>query len=146
MTRFKQMCAGLVMLMVAPLWAQVNSGSVPATQGAQDAGSGAQSNGDRMQTPPQVSGQAYSTDLTSDERSNYVRGGVNFTTSYSDNAVGTGRWPPGKRYQLFDTARRSRWTRRHPGCARSFLTRPDSPFTSGRSDRNEADQNVASQF
>jgi hypothetical protein len=43
---------------------------------------------DRMLTPPLVSGQSYPTAPTSEERSNYLRGGLAFTTAYTDNAVG----------------------------------------------------------
>ena len=43
---------------------------------------------DRMLTPPPVSGQAYPLSLASEERANYLRGGVTFTTAYSDNVLG----------------------------------------------------------
>jgi hypothetical protein len=43
---------------------------------------------DLMQAPPPVSGQTYPTAFVSEERSNYLRGGVVFTSSYTDNAVG----------------------------------------------------------
>jgi hypothetical protein len=41
-----------------------------------------------MQTPPPVSGAAYSTTPISEVRSNYVRGGMTFETAYSDNILG----------------------------------------------------------
>lgn len=44
--------------------------------------------GDNMVTPPPVSGGAYSNALTSQERSNYLLGGVSFTGAYMDNALG----------------------------------------------------------
>jgi len=43
---------------------------------------------DRMVTPPTVSGQSYPTASVSQERSNYLRGGLLFSTAYTDNAVG----------------------------------------------------------
>ncbi len=43
--------------------------------------------GDRMVTPPPVSGQSYPIMLTSEERSNYLRGGLSFTGAYTDNAL-----------------------------------------------------------
>src|SRR5215472_12519428 len=43
--------------------------------------------GDRMVTPPPVSGQTYPIMLTSEERSNYLRGGLSFTGAYTDNAL-----------------------------------------------------------
>ena len=42
-----------------------------------------------MKTPPPVSGQSYPTQVTSEERSNYLRGGVAFTTAYTDNLLGS---------------------------------------------------------
>jgi hypothetical protein len=44
---------------------------------------------DRMLTSPVVSGQAYPTWFGSGERSNYLRGGLSFTTAYTDNVLGT---------------------------------------------------------
>lgn len=43
---------------------------------------------ERMLTPPPVSSQTYPMMLTSEERSNYLRGGVSFTSAYIDNALG----------------------------------------------------------
>ena len=42
-----------------------------------------------MLTPPPVSGQSFPTSFTSEERSNYLRGGMAFTSAYTDNAVGS---------------------------------------------------------
>ncbi len=44
---------------------------------------------DRMTTPPPVSGQTYPIASTSEERANYLRGGLSFTSAYTDNAVGS---------------------------------------------------------
>ena len=41
-----------------------------------------------MLVPPPVSGQTYPTSFTSEERANYLRGGVTFNTAYSDNVLG----------------------------------------------------------
>jgi hypothetical protein len=41
-----------------------------------------------MLTPPPVNGQSYPAVPASEERSNYLRGGVAFTGAYTDNAVG----------------------------------------------------------
>lgn len=43
--------------------------------------------GDRMVTPPPVSGQTYPIALASEERSNYLRAGLSFMTAYTDNAL-----------------------------------------------------------
>lgn len=45
------------------------------------------SSGDRMMTPPPVSGQTYPITLGSQERSNFLLGGLSFTTAYTDNAL-----------------------------------------------------------
>jgi hypothetical protein len=52
------------------------------------------SNPDLMVTPPPVSGQAYPIEMSSQERSNYLRGGFAFTSAYTDNALaGLGSTP-----------------------------------------------------
>jgi hypothetical protein len=47
------------------------------------------SDANHMQTPPPVSGTTYPVSFTSEERANYLRGGVTFTSAYSDNAFGS---------------------------------------------------------
>ena len=55
-------------------------------------------------TPAPVSGEGYSMGFTSETRSNYLRGGLVFSTAYdSDVTTGTQR-PAGKRRELFDMA------------------------------------------
>ena len=66
---------------MAPLVGFDNS-SAPAENYVPD------TSGDRMVTPPPVSGQSYPTSLLSEERSNYLRGGLSFTSAYSDYALG----------------------------------------------------------
>jgi hypothetical protein len=43
--------------------------------------------GGAMLTPPPVSGQSYPLAPSSEDRANYLRGGVTFTTAYSDNVL-----------------------------------------------------------
>jgi hypothetical protein len=52
------------------------------------------SSDDRMRIPPPVSGQAFSSMLTSEERFNYLRYGMAFTSAYTDNALGPLRGYP----------------------------------------------------
>lgn len=47
-----------------------------------------------MLTPPVVSGQTYPTEPTSQERSNYLRGGMSFTSAYGNNALTTTNGKP----------------------------------------------------
>ena len=86
MKLFEEICVGLLLLPVAPLWSQVDTtptAPVPAVTGVQS------SNSDQMLTPPPVSGQSYPTAPSAGERSNYLRGGVAFASSYTDNALGS---------------------------------------------------------
>lgn len=62
------------------LWSQVNP--------APDAATPPPTVEDRMQTPPPVSGAAYPTTYAAEQRSNYLRGGLTFSTAYSDNVLG----------------------------------------------------------
>ena len=80
---------GLILLAGAPVWSQDEPRTVPATA-ATGPVSDVPSTDDtgRMLTPPPVNGQSYPAVPASEERSNYLRGGVAFTGAYTDNAVG----------------------------------------------------------
>src|SRR6266487_2406536 len=83
----EQICVGLLLAAAAvPLWSQVDN---PPTQpvAAYGTGSGTETTDSQMMTPPPVSGQSYPQAPTSQERSNYLRGGVTFTGAYSDNVT-----------------------------------------------------------
>ena len=98
MKSFQTICAGLIviagLLTASPAWSQVqDSGAQPAATGSNDGPGQTQDQtqnqaNDQMLTPPVVSGQSYPTAPTSEERSNYLRGGLAFTSAYTDNAVG----------------------------------------------------------
>jgi hypothetical protein len=88
---------GLGLLIAAPLAAQNDNPPpqvpVPAAVGANNSTAPAETynpdtSGDRMVTPPPVSGMRYPIALGSQERSNYLRAGVLFMTAYMDNALG----------------------------------------------------------
>jgi hypothetical protein len=90
--------AGLTLLLAAPVWAQNENptpqpeGPVPAMVGINNGAASKQNynpdaSGDRMLTPPPVSGQMYPIALGSQERSNYLSAGLSFMTSYMDNAL-----------------------------------------------------------
>ena len=88
---------GFSLLIALPAWSQNDTTPaqppVPAMVGLDNSSTvpdtyNSENNGDRMMTPPPVSGQAYPVELTSEERSNYLRGGVAFTTAYTDNVLG----------------------------------------------------------
>ncbi|MDR3494157.1 MAG: hypothetical protein P4L82_06105, partial [Ancalomicrobiaceae bacterium] len=76
--------------MSAPAGASAG-GSVPVPAATGPIGAAVVNNdadADRMLTPPPVSGETYPLSFTSEERANYLRGGVTFNTAYSDNVLG----------------------------------------------------------
>lgn len=125
---------GLFLLATVRLWSQVDSAGSPASV--------ANANVDRMLTPPPVSGQLYPVAPASEERSNFLRGGVTFSSAYSDNVLGstTGSplsdvsysvWPT---VALDDTTSRLRLT---------LSYEPGFTFYQRISSRNQADQNAS---
>ena len=85
MKLYKQIFLGFLVLPAMPLWSQVDNTSTPPELGALGPGR----SDDQMKTPAPVSAQSYPTQVTSEERSNYLRGGLAFTTAYTDNALGS---------------------------------------------------------
>jgi hypothetical protein len=83
----KEICVGLLLLPVTTLWSQVDT--TPTTPVPAVTGAAPVTGSDQMMTPPPVSGQSYPTAPVSAERSNYLRGGVAFTSAYTDNALGS---------------------------------------------------------
>jgi hypothetical protein len=79
-------CLGVLLLPAMPVWSQTDNASQAAAS-ASPADDTPVQNDDRMPTPPPVSGQSYPTALGSEERSNYLNGGVSFTAAYMDKAV-----------------------------------------------------------
>lgn len=78
-----------MLMAVTPAWGQSESPAIVPTPAAsmpddEDVNLGT---GARMLAPPPVSGQSYPTEFSGEERSNYLRGGVIFTTGYSDNVL-----------------------------------------------------------
>jgi hypothetical protein len=158
MKLLEQAGVGLLLLAAAPLWAQVDTtpaAPVPAVvgpaMGSEDSGSASgnqpasdqlASNSDRMMTPPPVSGQSYPSAPASEERSNYLRGGMEFTTAYTDNALGsvTGHPVSDVSYSLAPFVELDETTPRL-----HVLTRyaPGFTFYQRTSSRNEEDQNAA---
>jgi hypothetical protein len=72
---FNRVCLSVVLLVVMPASCQMIS-------------AGGATPGDQMLTPPPVNGEAYPNEVRSDARSNYLRAGVIFTPSYSNDVVG----------------------------------------------------------
>ena len=99
-------------------------------------------NDSRMLTPPPVSGQEYPSSVSSGERSNYLRGGLAFTSAYTDNAIGSISGQPVSDLSysvapfiaLDETTSRLHWV---------FTYAPGFTFYQRESSRNETDQNAS---
>ncbi|MGA2376960.1 MAG: hypothetical protein ABSF72_15685, partial [Candidatus Sulfotelmatobacter sp.] len=99
----------------------------------------------RMLTPPPVSGQSYPIALTSQERSNYLRGGLAFTSAYTDNAIGPvdGHPVSDVSYSVWPTIALDETTPR----SHLVLTyAPGFTFYQRESYLNEADENASINF
>jgi hypothetical protein len=145
---------GPALLVAMPMWCQQPAGApdqtmAPAANSAANPDASSDSapvnSEDRMVTPPPVSGQSYPTASVSQERSNYLRGGVLFTTAYSDNAVGLVNGHPESdvSYSVAPTLAIDETT------SRTHLVMSYAPgftFYQHTSSRNEADQNAAIDF
>jgi hypothetical protein len=138
MKLFERICVGLLALPAATLWSQVDNtpaAPVPAVVGPE-------STSDQMQTPPPVSGQSYPTAPTSAERSNYLRGGVAFTSAYTDNASGSVNGHPVSdvSYSIWPTLALDETT---PRLHIVSTYAPGFTFYQRESALNEADQNAS---
>jgi hypothetical protein len=152
---------GAVLLLArVPAWAQDTTPSVPAPSASTpqtSAPANPSTNVDYsvnidnsetpMLTPPPVSGQSYPVAPVSQERSNYLRGGVTFLSAYSDNVLGSTAanskpvsdvsysvWPT---VSLDETTTRLHWTANYA---------PGFTFYQRTSTRNEQDQNASINF
>jgi hypothetical protein len=126
----------LVSLVAAPVWPQaVDSDTVEYSVNRED----------RMLTPPPVSGQSYLVAPESEERANYLRYGVVFSSGYSDNVLGLTNGHPvsdinysvGPTIGLDKSTARSHW---------DLTYAPGFTFYERTSARNEQDQNAALRF
>jgi hypothetical protein len=129
-------CFAIVVIAVAPLWGQANSNTTQTadtTASAEDA---------RMFTPPPANGGYYPIAGTAEERSNYLRYGLAFSSAYSDNVLGgiTAKPISDVSYSVWPTIALDKTTPR----LRSIVTySPGFTFYQKTSERNEADQNAA---
>ncbi|HEX4020636.1 MAG TPA: hypothetical protein VGG14_14435 [Candidatus Sulfotelmatobacter sp.] len=153
---------GLILLVVAamrPLHAgaqadQQNAPAVPApavsspvitasaNSDSNDVADTANNTGDRMLTPPPVSGQSYPMATVSEERSNYLLGGVTFNAAYSDNVLGSTTFAPVSdiSYSVWPTiALDETTTRLHT----TLTYAPGFTFYQRTSAYNQADQNLS---
>lgn len=133
---------GLALLASVPAWSQEDKPMAPAATGPLISALANNDNGeDPMLAPPPVSGANYPISPTSQERSNYLQGGVTFNAAYSDNVLGATSTAPVSdvSYSLWPTIALSETTPR----LHTVLTyAPGFTFYQRTSARNEADQNA----
>src|SRR5271166_3254902 len=77
---FAQACLGLLLLLPAQVWSQVDANVAEDDHGAMEEAP--------LQAPAPVSGSAYATGFTSETESNYLRGSMTITGAYSNNITG----------------------------------------------------------
>jgi hypothetical protein len=129
----KRLCLTLALLVAAPLWAQTDSnasGNEPASPLMDTT----------MLTPPPVAGQSYPTALGSEERSNFLRYGLSFNSSYSDNTLGGSTPVSDVSYSIWPTIALDQKT----STLHTVLSyAPGFTFYQRSSSRDEADQNFS---
>lgn len=136
---------GVLLLATVPAWSQEDKPASPAPAATAPLTSmfvNSDNDTDRMLTPPPVSGEAYPLFFASEERANYLRGGVIFNTAYSDNVLGATSATPVSdvSYSVWPTiALDETTTRLH--AVLSYA--PGFTFYQNTSAYNEADQNLA---
>lgn len=154
LTRQRLAVLALSLSLGTPVWAQTDNTPAqqpaPATAGVDNSATAPDTynpdtSGDRMMTPPPVSGQTYPVALASEERSNYLLGGISFTSAYTDNAVGgvTGHPVSDISNSVFPVVALDETTSR----LHSLLTyAPGFTFYQRTSALNSANQNASIQF
>jgi hypothetical protein len=148
MRGLQQFCLfGGLVLAAAPLWAQVdNSGNLPpAPAPAVAEAESSDRSTPKMVPPPPVSGQSFPTALASEERSNYLRGGVAFNAAYTDNLLGSVSAKPvsDASYSIWPNLEIDETT---PRTTLVTSYAPGFTFYQRTSSRNEQDQNAAINF
>ncbi len=116
--------------------------TAPANTDSNDIANTANNTGDRMLTPPPVSGQSYPLATISEERSNYLLGGITFNAAYSDNVLASTSGAPVSdvSYSVWPTIALDQTTSR----LHTTLTyAPGFTFYQRTSAYNQADQNFA---
>jgi hypothetical protein len=150
MKRMNIFCAAMLLLVTVAAWSQDDQRTVPVpavtspllSTSFLNGSSNGNNDPDRMLTPPPVSGAAYPLWFTSEERANYLRGGVTFNTAYSDNVLGATSTAPVSdvSYSVWPTLSLDETTTR---LHTVFTYAPGFTFYQRTSAYNEMDQNLA---
>ena len=134
MTNTKILLLIVTLTTAMPLWSQDNAASTPVVpEGSDDM---------RMTVPPPVSAESYPEVVGSDERSNYLRTGLTFTTTYDDNVLGgaSTRQVGDESYSVWPYLKLDETTSR----LHSLLTvTPGFTYYQHTSGRNEVDGNAS---
>jgi len=135
---------GLVLLSGLRLWSQQDRTSAPASAASAPLITvpvNADSGDAPMLVPPPVSGQSYPLSFASEERTNFLRGGVTFNTAYSDNVLGATSITPvsDTSYSVWPTIALDETTSRLHAVANYA---PGFTFYQHTSAYNQADQNL----
>lgn len=122
-------CLILAFILAVPALAQV----APEAEGGSD-------NNSQMAPPPPVSDQSYPTEVGSEARSNYLRAGMRFSTSYIDNYnLGAANPVAETTYSILPMIAYDQTT---PRQHRAFTYSPGFTFYEPSSALNEMDQNL----
>jgi hypothetical protein len=135
----EQIFLGSLLLSAMPLWSQGdNTAAVQPRFGTLDQAR----IDDVMLTPAPVGGQFYPTQVTSEERSNYLRAGLVVTGAYTDNVLGSATAQPvsDESYTVGPTLTLDQ-TRSRLHLVMTYA--PGFTFYQHTSSRNESDQNAA---
>jgi hypothetical protein len=99
----------------------------------------------QMKLPPLMSGQGYTTAIGSEERSNYLAGGLTYETAYDDNVVpgGTSKPVSDFSYSIRPTISLNQST---PRQQRSFTYSPGFTFYQPTSALNQAEESVVARY
>lgn len=126
-------CFILALILAVPALAQV----APEAEGDSD-------NNSQMMTPPPVSDQSYPTEVGSEARSNYLRAGLRFSTSYIDNyETGSSNPIAETTYSILPMIAYDQTT---PRQHRIFTYSPGFTFYEPSSALNEVDQSLKAAY
>lgn len=136
---YRGACFILGLMLVVPALCQV----APEAEGGTESSS-------QMATPPPMSDQSYPTEVGSEARSNYLRAGLSFSTSYIDNLYagssysdGSSKTPAETIYSVWPTIAYDQTT---PRQHRVFTYSPGFTFYEPTNALNESDQDLKAEY
>src|SRR5258708_18221373 len=130
-------CLIVVLISITPLWAQVEPSATGGVLTSDD--------DLRMRVPPAVSGESYPKTVGSEERSNYLGGGLVFTSAYADNLmqITSPTAISDETYSILPTLKVERKT---PKQTQSLNYNTGFTFYQHTSDLNDVSQNLTAEY